>query len=764
MPSDFTLMIVPVAIRASYLGQYDSYDTAMATPYLFLMAEKDTLQDLGKRVQKAIVDTFDVPLQDVQRECKEWFQRVDEIKKKLKKVSSYWDSGYYSSRTSYGLQNQSYASSSSNITYNSPTVASYDTSNDPYSHSDMHHATNDQAIDVSDGSSYGRDAGVSMDRIETQGSFEESPKENGLPGGASDPQPPLYSHKFDDKEASQVRSIPVESSNSESTFIPVVRNDHTNEPYELNSPTTQVVQGFNEDHVSTQGVDDTDHTDQEDSPSLEESQFSWDSCPPFLPLYSVYSSHAAIDLSNRISCDDQIRSVRSVLRVSSPYTVPTLLLLVKCVTSEKMKQEVLETSFYSDYVYDFGDSLSEDALWSQLTSLTTQLKPYDFAMSTMPPDPSNSLVSCLDRFSTRGNLDNENKWFCPRCQKDVCAENRTLIDRLPDTLILQLERFEYDRSGFSAYSSYGARRKINTVIDFPLYGLDMKPWLHGESIDCSSDCVYDLVSICNHSGSASGGHYYCYAKDDNQGRDEWMEYNDSYVHAIHENNLIQSTAYVLFYQRRNTALKSSDLCNELKAVKEEMEEREREERRRMLKKLDEQRRMELEERRRKELEERRRKELEERKDMEVKNPLESRVMLKELVLRKPESEEDDILDNIKESEDAKKEPLQIEVLDALKDQNEDSAMEVEDMNDTLHQSMTVENDKEVNHLEEGTAVQPTDDESLPYYSVSYKQYTYQILQDRNRNDVSALEVICIRFSQEVSAHNNIHSTHRHLNC
>ena len=198
-------------------------------------------------------------------------------------------------------------------------------------------------------------------------------------------------------------------------------------------------------------------------------------------------------------------------------------------------------------------------------------------------NPENSLKACLNRFSTRGNLDNENKWFCPRCQNEVCAENRTLIDRLPDVLILQLERFEYDQSAvsysyYSNYSSYGARRKINTTIGFPLTGLEMKPWLHDASREQGEDCVYDLVSICNHSGTSSGGHYYCYAKDENDGETRWKEYNDSSVSDIDETRLVRSTAYVLFYQRRRSALRSDELCKEIeKKVKEEEEERKKEE-------------------------------------------------------------------------------------------------------------------------------------------------------------------------------------------
>lgn len=42
--------------------------------------------------------------------------------------------------------------------------------------------------------------------------------------------------------------------------------------------------------------------------------------------------------------------------------------------------------------------------------------------------------------------------------------------------------------------------------------------------------IYELFSIMIHSGSASGGHYYAYIKDFNQG--EWYCFNDQSVSRV----------------------------------------------------------------------------------------------------------------------------------------------------------------------------------------------------------------------------------------
>ena len=145
--------------------------------------------------------------------------------------------------------------------------------------------------------------------------------------------------------------------------------------------------------------------------------------------------------------------------------------------------------------------------------------------------------------------------FCPTCKDHVCAENATFIDKLPDVLVIQLERFEYCQG----YGSFSSRRKLSTFINFPIHDLNMKEWIYSKDMIKEEDCIYDLRAICNHAGSSSGGHYYCYACDENDGSEVWNEYNDSSVYPIQENNLIRESAYVLFYQRRSSSLSTKQM-------------------------------------------------------------------------------------------------------------------------------------------------------------------------------------------------------------
>ena len=132
----------------------------------------------------------------------------------------------------------------------------------------------------------------------------------------------------------------------------------------------------------------------------------------------------------------------------------------------------------------------------------------------------------------------------------------------------------YSTNAYSNYStsystnnysySYGGRRKIQTLVEFPVRGLELSPWLKEPR-----SSLYDLTAVCNHSGSAAGGHYFCYARDENEGATRWFEYNDSGVYAMEETGLVRETAYVLFYQRRGERVESGAVVRELERRREE---------------------------------------------------------------------------------------------------------------------------------------------------------------------------------------------------
>lgn len=60
--------------------------------------------------------------------------------------------------------------------------------------------------------------------------------------------------------------------------------------------------------------------------------------------------------------------------------------------------------------------------------------------------------------------------------------------------------------------------------------------------------LYDLYAVANHYGTMLGGHYTAFCKNFITGK--WYEFNDHQVSKISEEDAVSSSAYVLFYRKR----------------------------------------------------------------------------------------------------------------------------------------------------------------------------------------------------------------------
>uniref|UniRef100_A0A8D0CBD8 Ubiquitin carboxyl-terminal hydrolase n=1 Tax=Salvator merianae TaxID=96440 RepID=A0A8D0CBD8_SALMN len=194
-----------------------------------------------------------------------------------------------------------------------------------------------------------------------------------------------------------------------------------------------------------------------------------------------------------------------------------------------------------------------------------------------------SVQSCLYQFTSVELLMGNNKLLCENCtewkqkhqkrtdsaEKKIegvytNARKQLLISSVPAVLVLHLKRFH--QAGVSL-------RKVNRHVDFPLV-LDLAPF-------CSASCknvmdggkvLYSLYGIVEHSGSMRGGHYAAYVKvrtpskkplehisnnKNIQGLKEplgatvgqWVYVSDTHVQAVSESRVLNSQAYLLFYER-----------------------------------------------------------------------------------------------------------------------------------------------------------------------------------------------------------------------
>ncbi|KFB35509.1 AGAP003821-PA-like protein [Anopheles sinensis] len=155
--------------------------------------------------------------------------------------------------------------------------------------------------------------------------------------------------------------------------------------------------------------------------------------------------------------------------------------------------------------------------------------------------PAVTLHDCMAAFFSADELKGDNMYSCERCNKLRNGVKYSRVLALPEMLCVHLKRFRHDLS----YSS-----KISSPVHFPLYGLDMRPYLHK---DCKSEVTsYDLCAVICHHGTVGGGHYTSFAKHDPTGK--WFEFDDQLVTQVTPEYVQSCEAYVLFYRKNNAKM------------------------------------------------------------------------------------------------------------------------------------------------------------------------------------------------------------------
>ncbi|XP_060799876.1 ubiquitin carboxyl-terminal hydrolase 2a isoform X2 [Neoarius graeffei] len=147
-----------------------------------------------------------------------------------------------------------------------------------------------------------------------------------------------------------------------------------------------------------------------------------------------------------------------------------------------------------------------------------------------------SLMDCMRLFTKEDVLDGDEKPTCYRCRARRKCTKKFTIQKFPTILVLHLKRFSEGRVRSS---------KLSTFVNFPMKDLDLREF----ASDRSSNTVYNLYAVSNHSGTTTGGHYTAYCCHPDSG--QWYTFNDYRVTSMSSSHVRSSDAYVLFYERAN---------------------------------------------------------------------------------------------------------------------------------------------------------------------------------------------------------------------
>ncbi|KAM3934639.1 ubiquitin carboxyl-terminal hydrolase 16 isoform 1-T2 [Leptodactylus fuscus] len=191
-----------------------------------------------------------------------------------------------------------------------------------------------------------------------------------------------------------------------------------------------------------------------------------------------------------------------------------------------------------------------------------------------------SVLGCLDQFTRKESLVGNNQLLCNTCTQRQAkgtknntkgdkkfvytnAKKQMLVSLPPPILTLHLKRFQ--QNGFNLH-------KLNKHIKFPEV-IDLAPFC---TVKCKNirdgdqRLLYSLYGVIEHSGTMRSGHYTAYVKsrtpsprlselvvrgelpeasNPEPSKGHWYHVSDSHVQAVPLTKVLNSQAYLLFYER-----------------------------------------------------------------------------------------------------------------------------------------------------------------------------------------------------------------------
>eukprot|EP00039_Didymoeca_costata_P033149 m.40901 g.40901 ORF g.40901 m.40901 type:complete len:620 (+) comp9719_c0_seq2:89-1948(+) len=184
----------------------------------------------------------------------------------------------------------------------------------------------------------------------------------------------------------------------------------------------------------------------------------------------------------------------------------------------------LRSSLICNHCGNKSDSF--DPFWD----LSLPIPSHETNGATKPLDISR----CFAEFAKEEILDGDERPTCSECCKPRKTVKKLCIQILPPILVIHLKRFKTMTHGGS---------KISTNIVFPLQDLYL------DRYSAEDGYSYELYAVSHHFGSTGGGHYTAQCKHPTS--NVWMEFNDARVTVIDSKHVSGSSAYILFYKRKD---------------------------------------------------------------------------------------------------------------------------------------------------------------------------------------------------------------------
>jgi ubiquitin C-terminal hydrolase len=208
-------------------------------------------------------------------------------------------------------------------------------------------------------------------------------------------------------------------------------------------------------------------------------------------------------------------------------------LALSCYTMMKNMYQK-EYSELLDIFYGIHVSMIADMSGAVLQSTPEPFFMLNLPIPALDATRTPTLLDCMEAYTLPEHLTGDNQWYNDKTKEKQDVLKRILFFNLPKVLIIDLKRFD------------NRMRKNNVLVDFPLDGLDLSPYVIGYK---KEHFVYELYGVCNHMGNAFGGHYTAFVKNANG---KWYHFNDTRVQEVPDaSKVITNQAYCFFYRKKN---------------------------------------------------------------------------------------------------------------------------------------------------------------------------------------------------------------------
>ncbi|KAK5078453.1 hypothetical protein LTR51_000643 [Lithohypha guttulata] len=231
---------------------------------------------------------------------------------------------------------------------------------------------------------------------------------------------------------------------------------------------------------------------------------------------------------------------------------------------DRLEAQLVDADARKKFKSFYGGQLVQQIKSMECEHISERIEP--FSAVQIEIKGKNGLEQGLAAYVEGEVLQGENKYSCTSCGRHVDAVKRACLKEIPDNLIFNLKRFDYD-------IMTGMRCKVNDEFQFP-ETIDMMPYtveaLSSENTQLPTD-IFELVGVIVHSGTAETGHYYSFIRQRPSRKDRrrsWLQFNDIDVtqfdpehmrdqafggtDASYGNFLKFYNGYMLFYQRKSS--------------------------------------------------------------------------------------------------------------------------------------------------------------------------------------------------------------------